>query len=782
MANPIKNIFDLVSGNMSDLRSNTYLTTSDNRKQQAKLRNDIYKAIEGLNNKSYENTGLNNISTMYTRLINTMKDPNLPKSFEEIFSNDALMNSLSMSYMENKPIYDYDKEIDLICSYMPKLEEALETKKDHVLSPDHFSKNFLKIKKDSDLSISDTQEDIFNKDIKIMKDKYKLEEFIEESYKKTSKYGEDFVYHVPYSTAIDKMLKDKSKYANTMNGSNVLGTLTASIQESGDITINNTSIESINESTVIRYNGEKIEDKKIKQQLENAPELKVEICKAPYLESLIKDSRFVNINYDKINNKSLIHEATVEFQKTIEDGTNGKVGDKYLNTKETGKLRPFDKTLDDEIIVDDTAKDGLMDVNNPEDKNKINVRGCILKSIPRHRVIPIYIDEINMGYYYFEFQENDEYANMTNVNNMFGNKTAEIINSDKNARMQDVLLKSIASAISDKLDKTFINNNQDLTKEIYSILKYNDLYNIEKTETKMKVTYIPPEDMTHCYFTKDPVTHRGISDLAKALIPAKLWVCLNLTYIVGNMTRGQDKRVYYVKQQVDTNISQTLLTTIDQIKRSNFGVRQIENINNILNIIGRFNDYVIPVNQSGESPVQFEVMQGQQIEPPTEIMDKLEEQAINSTDVPLEVINARMSMDFATHYTMSNTRFLRKVIKRQSICEETRMYSGLITRIYNLEYERNDVLKLVLPTPLFLDVSNTSQIIQNVNDLCNNIAEAFLADEEDETIKNKFIKKVKMDYLSTYINIDKMNEYLTNAKIEAVRDRNGSTDQQSEGY
>ena len=782
MANPIKNIFDLVSGNMSDLRSNTYLTTSDNRKQQAKLRNDIYKAIEGLNNKSYENTGLNNISTMYTRLINTMKDPNLPKSFEEIFSNDALMNSLSMSYMENKPIYDYDKEIDLVCSYMPKLEEALETKKDHVLSPDHFSKNFLKIKKDSDLSISDTQEDIFNKDIKIMKDKYKLEEFIEESYKKTSKYGEDFVYHVPYSTAIDKMLKDKSKYANTMNGSNVLGTLSASIQESGDITINNTSIESISESTVIKYNGEKIEDKKIKQQLENAPELKVEICKAPYLESLIKDSRFVNINYDKINNKSLIHEATVEFQKTIEDGTNGKVGDKYLNTKETGKLRRFDKTLDDEIIVDDTAKDGLMDVNNPEDKKKINVRGCILKSIPRHRVIPIYIDEINMGYYYFEFQENDEYANMTNVNNMFGNKTAEIINSDKNARMQDVLLKSIASAISDKLDKTFINNNQDLTKEIYSILKYNDLYNIEKTETKMKVTYIPPEDMTHCYFTKDPVTHRGISDLAKALIPAKLWVCLNLTYIVGNMTRGQDKRVYYVKQQVDTNISQTLLTTIDQIKRSNFGVRQIENINNILNIIGRFNDYVIPVNQSGESPVQFEVMQGQQIEPPTEIMDKLEEQAINSTDVPLEVINARMSMDFATHYTMSNTRFLRKVIKRQSICEETRMYSGLITRIYNLEYERNDVLKLVLPTPLFLDVSNTSQIIQNVNDLCNNIAEAFLADEEDETIKNKFIKKVKMDYLSTYINIDKMNEYLTNAKIEAVRDRNGSTDQQSEGY
>ena len=36
-------------------------------------------------------------------------------------------------------------------------------------------------------------------------------------------------------------------------------------------------------------------------------------------------------------------------------------------------------------------------------------------------------------------------------------------------------------------------------------------------------------------FKKDPITNRGISDLAKALIPAKLWVCLNLTYVIGNI-------------------------------------------------------------------------------------------------------------------------------------------------------------------------------------------------------------------------------------------------------
>ena len=764
MANPVTNLIKAVSGNIADLRSNTYLTNSNNKRELIKLRNDIYKSIDDINNRSYENTGLNSISTMYTRLINTMRDPNLPKSFDEIFNNDGLMTALSSSYMQNKPIYDYDKEIDLVCNYMPKLQEALDTKRDHVLSPDHFSKEFLKIKRDSDFSLDDTNnESIFNKDIKVMKDKYKLEEFLEESYDKVSKYGEDFVYHVPYSKAIDKLLTDKEKYGITNN--NILANLSASIKENGEINIKyiGESVEghNVSSTTVISDFKDSIKDN-------TNLNLKVEICQNPYLESLIKDARFVNTNIGKINNRSLVHETFTELQQTINDGINGVAGDKNIGTKESLKLRPFDRILDDKIEIDKSSEDGLMEVGKRNNNKKLEVRGCILKSVPRHRVIPIYIDNINMGFYYFEFEENDEYVDMTNTNNMFGNKTAQIKTTDTNVKTQDEILKSIASAISNNLDKTFVNNNQDLTKEIYSILKYNDLYNVNRSEAKMKVTYIPPEDMTHCYFKKDEITNRGISDLSKALIPAKLWVCLNLTYVLGNMTRGQDKRVYYVKQTVDTNISQTLLTTIDQIKRSNFNVRQIENINNVLNIIGRYNDYVIPVSQGGDSPIQFEVMPGQDIQPPTEIMDKLEESAINSTDVPLDVINARLSMDFATHYTMSNTRFLRKIVKRQAICEESRMYSGILTIVYNLEYDKHEVLKLVLPMPLFLDVSNTSQIIQNVNDLSNSISETFLADEEDETVKAIFTKKVKMEYLSTYINIPKMKEYLLESKIEAI--------------
>ena len=35
----------------------------------------------------------------------------------------------------------------------------------------------------------------------------------------------------------------------------------------------------------------------------------------------------------------------------------------------------------------------------------------------------------------------------------------------------------------------------------------------------------------------------------------------------------------------------------------------------------RYNDYIIPLGPSGDPPVQFEVMQGQQIDTPKELID-----------------------------------------------------------------------------------------------------------------------------------------------------------------
>lgn len=726
----LNKIADSIKSNMNSLHSNIY-SSKNNQKELKKLKSDIFSSIDTIGSNNKSNTGYISISRLTATLRNTDNKPTA-NDIDNIFGDQNLMNSLAMTYMQNREVKEYDDEIDMILKYMPKLEEALETKKDYVLSPDHFGKDFLKLIKSHETDAdNNTSSSTFENEVSAMKTKYMLQDLLEESYDKTSRYGEDFIYCVPYSKAVNRLLKNKQ---NTYNPN----------------TINITT-----ESGELKFNDKKID---VNQSIPNNTNvnLHVEILENYMIESFVKDCRFVNQNKKILSENSIVQEVSV-FDNNRSD-------------KVKSKNQIFDKLIDDDLSFDPNtfSQDGTY-INAKESIDaKITAKGAIIKEVPRHHVIPIYIDDTCMGFYYFEFKDNDSFEQFSDKKCNSIVKSSDIMQKEQMANTDELILKSIASSLSQMIDAKFVNNHQDLSKDIYAILKYNDIYN-SNIESTIRVSFIPPEDMYHLYFKKCPITNRGISDLAKALLPAKLWVALSLTYMIGNMTRGQDKRVYYVKQQVDTNISQSLMNVINQIKRSNFGIRQIENINNILNIIGKFNDYVIPTNSSGESPVNFEVIQGQQIDPPTEMMEKLEEWAVNSTDVPLEVIQARMQMDYAVHYTMSNTRFLKRVQKRQAICILDRMYSGLFTTIYNLEYNRNTKLKLALPEPIFLDITNTSQLIQNANDLASNIADIYLTDEEDETVKNIFTKKIKMEYLSSYINKDLVDEIYTKSKIEAAK-------------
>ena len=270
------------------------------------------------------------------------------------------------------------------------------------------------------------------------------------------------------------------------------------------------------------------------------------------------------------------------------------------------------------------------------------------------------------------------------------------------------------------------------------------------------------------YFDLDERTNRGISDLNLSLIPAKLWVAIYLTNCLAVMTRGNDKRVYYVRQSVESNISKTLLKTINEIKKSNFGIRQIQSINNVLNLTGRFNDYIIPRGSDGQSPVEFEVMQGQQVDIKTELLNLLEESAINSTGVPLELIQSRQSPDYAMQLTMSNTKFLRFVYGRQSKFQQ--LLEPFLTKLYDIEYGSTDRIKVTLPPPLFINVTNTNQLITNTSDFCNSLVEIVMGDSQDDILKAKVSKKLKIYYLGSYINMPMINDIIENAKQEKAKE------------
>lgn len=753
----INKLTDFVQNSLDTLYSKTFFSSPSNKSDLNKIKDKLDDSIDNIVSTNKDNTGGATMSTLYSRIqdINGT-DGEAAKQLEQLLNDNSVIESGLLGFVNNTTtIFDYDNKIDTIIKYMPKLQEALDCRKDNVLSADHFSKDYINITS-SNLNNNSAS---YNEHIKEVKEKYNIQELVDEIYDKASKYGEAFVYIVPYKKAVTRLLKNKNSIRGDLNIKE-----SKIVTESGSIVFDDIP------------DGISKEDL-IKSGLGN---IVIECNRSGAIDSIIESQMRYEKAYKLLNEMSLNYEGAELSNESLQEAAE--------NVRDVIKGQ-FDRTIKDDLSFkgfDDLGQDGLIDKNkvkkSKRDKDKtINVPGTIVKILERKHVIPIYIDKYCFGYYYIEvegpYNPVGDYDKMQDPTmSLKGSNSILSTNSIMDqTQKQNNILRYLSNQISNFIDANFINTNQDLRNEIYAILKYNQDNNSSKLN-KIRVTFIPPEDMEHVYFKMNEDTHRGVSDLDKSLFPATLYSAMYITNCIWNMTRGADKRVYYVNQTVDTNISKMLLNTINQIKKSNFGIRQIENVNHILNITGKFNDYIIPKSPSGGSPIDFEVMQGQTIEYQTELMTMLEEMAINSTDVPMEMIQMRQSVEYAAQLTMSSSKFLRKVYNRQSKFEKN--ITRIINKIYNNEYDDNITIDVILPPPMFLNITNTNQMMTNVNEYSSSVAQLIIDPNEDEEVKNYVIRQINKFNLGTYLNIPELEEIANQARQEAAKKANDNNEEE----
>ena len=694
------------------------------------MRARMHKSIDSIINNNISNTGISNISSLYGRTKNygIGSDKKITDSIIKTFEDDTVMNNVMGLYSQNVFLKELDKEVDTCCKYMPKLLEALDTRKEAVLSADHFTKDSINIKSAS----ADLSEISSENNIKSMREKYNISEILERVFDETDRLGECFVYCVPYKKALERILSKNPNGLATSGEDIVTESFNYTYNESKGIV----DIKDNPSSSFIKENGG----------------LVIELNQSGVIESAIGERT-----------------TSENVLSSIPDSINEEYTSSMKKLADTASSETLKKTL---YRLDNTSQDGLISATPRKTSDNINVPGCVLKILDHTMVKPLYIEDTCLGYYYIEADHDLSMEQLTFSSTLGGLKpgsTARRISENRDDTDKEVLRK-ISMQISRHIDSKFINANQDLTKEIYLILKYNMQVNNEGRIGKIRITFIPPEDIIHSYFKKDPKSNRGISALQKALFPAKLYSCLYISNVIAILTRGNDKRVYYVRQNVDTNISAVLLNTINQIKRSNFGLRQIENLNNIMNITGRFNDYVIPESASGDAPVRFEIMEGQKVEVQSELMQALEEMAVNSTDVPLEVIQARQQLDFATHYTMSNTRFLRKVYNLQS--KATKIFNKILTRVYDAEFETCDSVEVELPPPMYLSLLGMSQIFDNANTQVESILPLYVdVDNEDPELVSRVKGRLKKFYMKSFLPDEAIQRIIDTTRMELKRDK-----------
>lgn len=772
----VQDLADSIRSNMDSLYQSTYFSSPQASKEVDTITQSIHDNIDSIVNRNMNTIGKPSISVLYSRIFNkNASDGSGAEDLKKLFEDPSMMDDLYSSFLSNRFLRELDDEIDTVCKYMPELQEALDVKKDAVLSADHFSKNFLNVKFPTNVS-----EDKFSHRIDELKKKYNLQQIAEEVYDDASKYGEKFIYIIPYSTAISRLLRDKGntvpqKPFAKMEATEVLRSLTESAASNNSssntfrlsMDSSGFKITDTNNMSIYRDRAaitESVIDHKTSKPIEKV---------TPILSG--NDNFSINL---ECNMTGIIDTAVIEATKSVElDSKKPKsLSESYFESIDTGSITEDSKkpeasgNLNFNDVFKTQVNDGL--ITNRSDKSEdyhVKAPGAVVKYLKRENVIPIYIEKSCIGYYYIEFKNRMEAQDLTGFRSLLtdpmtsvGGDTRNNFNTVEVAK-QDETIKYIAGQLSQFIDKKFVNANQDIAKEIYEILKYNDIFNTPSTEN-IKVTFVPPEDIHHAWFTLDEDIHRGISDLAKGLIPAKLYSSLYITNTIGIMTRGQDKRVYYVKNMVDTNIAQQLLNVINQIKMGNFGIRQFNSINNVLNITGRYNDYVIPQSPSGDSPITMDVIPGQQFDTHQELMDVLKEMAIDSTGVPVEIIATRKSVDYASQLSMSSSKFLRTVYKRQERYQQ--ILSSMITALYAYEYGERVELNVVLPPPVFLDMLNTNQLITNTSDFVNSIVEIEMAGTDDEQLKNRYKLLLFRHYIGTHIDLSEHKDILDTAKVQ----------------
>ena len=777
-----KKIAGSIQANIDDLYKNTYFTNNDNSKYIDSIKRKMDDDLEGLIDKAKAQNGGTNMADLYARTL-ARNDTDSLNEIRSALEDETVLADIMDIYSQNALVRDLDREIDTVCKYMPKLDEALDIKKDNVLSADHFNDDAVRISIEN-VSGTGIKNDNSNKseadgsDLELFARKYDLEAFRNELYSKTAKYGEQFVYIVPYKRALEKLI------ART-DGASLLS-------EEGILTEEsiNEGLQSINETLSFRYTN--TDESKLKSL--GAQDL-YDLSESTLSDTSLEGLKSNNIEYSgldiEINKTGVIPGIIAQecnmrriFSETVSlfgEESLGSARNAYLsnslyfkNINKKLKKAAQGGTLEGPTSL---ADDGLKDLDEPtkaNDAEQLEIPGAVFEILEHDRVKPIYINNTCLGYYYIEMNDpnggnaEEQMTFTSTLGGMRPRRTARENEANGGTSTQDneVLMK-IARKIAQRIDKKFINSNQDIAKEIYTVLKYN-ADNNGKT-TKLRISFIPPSDIIHSYFELNKKTHRGVSDIVKSLFPAKLYTCLYISNTIALLTRGYDKRLYHVKQTIDTNITSVLLNVINQIKRSNFNLRQIENMNNIMNVTGRFNDLVIPQNANGESPVSFEIMPGQNVEVKTEFMNMLEEMAVNQTGVSLEMVNSRYQESTATHLTMSNARFLIKVYARQKLYEP--ILSAIYTKLYQYEYNTNSIVKVELPPPIMLNFTNTSQILSMSQELIQNIVQMKFGTSQNEQEKLAFTSLLMEYYYDSFLPMDKINAMADKAKARTAANK-----------
>ena len=609
------------------------------------------------------------------------------------------------------------EDLILVTSIMPQLKAAKKAIVNSILSPDDYNKQLalnLNINNKPLESVNNTLYKIINAKL----EDYEFTKHCKHIVDKTVTLGTYYVGVIPYDKLFKELIDKKER-----NG---------------------------------KY-GKK-NDKKVSENMELILE-DVEIER--FSECFTESNEEIVAGLKSIYENTVISESAVSLfnEKVLTEDIKKRTDNKVIQKI----LKDIDNFNSDRVADTTTVSDGFLSKN--ADKNKPEISGCKIKRLDPRRLLPLDIDDTNLGYYYIE---NTNSKKLLKNPNIFTAKTN--MNNPSGQHAMDLLYKSIGDLLWRKLDAKFIENNNEIKERLYDVLKYADV----NTDSQIEITYLESDEVIK--FEIDD----GESAFEQTLFFSRMYLMVLLSTITAKVARSNDVRAYYVEVDPEGGINSMVYNAINTLQKGNRSVLSMNHVSKLLSSFSLFEDVFIPKTPAGSKPIDFDIISGQSVDMNTDLLELLEQICVDAVGAPSSLIRSGMTEEFAKAYTILNINFMKNILDKQVDLNPsiTKFAKAILRTELTDPHDLNDLSSCTasLQSPMNLLLTNLLEQVGNAKDVAQAISDIVVGtNEEDNVAIEQFMKEIVKKYAPN-IPITEFEELWQDIKNKRLAEKEDETD------
>lgn len=717
---------------MDELNFRTFDST-DERKEEI---HSLMKEIDGIVTQEVEKisdlTGTD-LTGFMIKLFNNGGGPpsqNTAKTISDLFESDGENAIASFFLDKQRDRNNTFKELDMLASQLHELKEAILVTRDSICTADDMSQLLSRV-----LNFEDADDDTKDELVETVEDierTYKLQKKIKNYIVPNClKYGEYYAYTIPYADLFERYHQYNNRYKN-------------GVRESVSDIIDGKNLNITNDVNAL-----------IESVMDVTPELSL-----PGKGSKASDKEKLqnNINTQLKRYLSNYQVSNESYPIPVIEGEDLGAFLELQNAKQSQFIKDIEKRNTVKRNGSISTPDGTK-----EFKTNIGKKDVYIKLIDPTKLLPVEIMDETVGYYYIS-----EVASMALQS--FSNAIRITVNNQNaGSHVEDTFLHTICNKIVQSFDKKFLEENHKFKSLILNALMYNDAY-----KKQLRFQFIPAEYITKFVCNEDE-DGRGHSMLEDSIYKAKLYLGLLIFKMMQIFTKSSDTRVYYVRNSgVDTDVVSQAQRVARGIKEGQANYYDILNPNASISKIGKAKDIFMPTGRSNERAIEFDILQGQDVQLNTEFMEMLKTDYINATGVPSVIMSYINEADYAKTLVMANSKFIGRNISYQLDFDES------LTEFYQriLRFG-TDMTEAQIQSFRYTFIKPKSLNNQNLNDLTSSTSQTteymldsrYGTDNSDKAVKKREkVKYALSRYLLPMLPWDELEKMDKESETEMVKD------------